>query len=443
MPDLTPTGAVDTTVERQLRRVRRRHNLFELQRGLYFVIAAAGGGGALLVPLALATSTRLFAASAWSVATIIGATTVRVVFETRRRWMRTERTAAWVDRRSALGGRLASLVEMRARGARTADAFFLPLLVQENLRRLPVWRANRLVPRPVPLGALATALAAAGALLLALALAPGLRPDAPEITYSDRPIDGLEADASSGNLPARVIVAPARSQRALDGSDQPATADAAEESALARIASELQERIRREIWGKAWERVREAMARARRAPGDRSATADGAPSGDDFDQNEEREEWEQAALPPELGERRRTRGGGASYDFVRRDEEQGKESPRTTPPGEDEGESSSTGESTSGAGNDTDPHLFGPPTDVSGAGGYTFELAIAAPMRARRGGSRRAAGEPPPAVPDARPELAGERRDESTVRKMVVPPAYEAIVREVFAHRETAGDARP
>ena len=40
--NLTPTGAVDL-VERQVRRVRRRKNLYELQRTVYLAIAAARG----------------------------------------------------------------------------------------------------------------------------------------------------------------------------------------------------------------------------------------------------------------------------------------------------------------------------------------------------------------------------------------------------------------
>jgi len=50
MPELTPTGAVDV-VERQVRRVRRRKNLYELQRTLYLAITAAAVAAALLLPL--------------------------------------------------------------------------------------------------------------------------------------------------------------------------------------------------------------------------------------------------------------------------------------------------------------------------------------------------------------------------------------------------------
>ncbi len=102
-----------------------------------------------------------------------------------------------------------------------------------------------------------------------------------------------------------------------------------------------------------------------------------------------------------------------------------------------------TGEPAPGAGNESDPNLFGPATNVDPHGGDTFELAIDAPVRAGRGGPRRPSGEAPAADRDAQPQLGRGTHGEQTIRRMPVPAAYEPIVREVFAHRDAASDAAP
>ena len=43
-------------------------------------------------------------------------------------------------------------------------------------------------------------------------------------------------------------------------------------------------------------------------------------------------------------------------------------------------------------------------------------------------------GEPPPAADDERPALAAGQRSETPLTKMPVPPAYESLVRRLFAH---------
>ncbi len=305
MSDSTTTGPVDP-LEQQIRQVRRRRNLLELQRALYLLIATVSGSAAVLVMLALGASARLFSVVAWSVGVAVLVTAAMLVLEARRRWLAAARAPAWIDARAGLRGRLTTLVETRSRAVRPADAFFLPLLTEENMHRLDGWRAARMVPRRVPRGALASALATTGLLLLALSLAPGLRPQAPEIIYSDRPVEGLEASDEGDGLPDRIVVAPRPPSRAKQNARTAGTetdGEADEQSALARLGSALQDRIRRELWGDAWERMREAMARADDAsrgdtgPGELDESDDGAP-GDDW-----------AALPPEqLALRTRPRG---------------------------------------------------------------------------------------------------------------------------------------
>src|SRR6185295_3075790 len=149
------------TIEQQLHRVRRRWNLVELQRALYLWVALGAAAATALIVLALATSARLFAALAWSTGAAVVVSGALVAGELRRRWLGAGRSAAWLDRRFALGGRLTSVLEVHRRGER-GDAFFLPLLVDQNVQRLGTWQPALAVPRLVPRGALATAITAVG-----------------------------------------------------------------------------------------------------------------------------------------------------------------------------------------------------------------------------------------------------------------------------------------
>lgn len=446
MPDVDP-------IERQIRQVRRRRNLRELQRGLYFLIAIAALSAAALVLLALTASPALFAVVTWSVGGAVTVTALLLVRELRRQWIAPERAAPWIDERTGLDGRLATLIAVRARPASGGGRSFLPLLLAENLERLARWRPERVVGRRVPRGALASAITATAALALALLLGPGLRPHVPEIVYSDEPVDASEA-TDDGGVPDRIVVAPARGRaepRRRDGGTPVAGRDASgapeDDSALARLSSDLQDRIRRELWGREWERTRDAMARAERERAAEEAAANGAgEAGDglersDGDEDSADEPWEPSGLASTRRGARRAAGRNRDTAGSRGESSAADDAARGFG---DDTETSATGagegEAARGAGNGTDPNLFGAATEPGTEGGDTFELGIAAPVRARQAGPRRATGEPPPASADAHPETARATRAEQAIRKMPVPPAYEAIVREVFAHR---GDPRP
>ena len=155
------------TIEQQLHRVRGRRNLVELQRALYLVVALVAAGAALFIVLALATSARLFAVLTWSVVAAVLASAALVVVETRRRWLGRAQSAAWIDRRFTLGGRLTSVVEIHGH-AETGRLFPFCLLP----RSLTVWdaRARRAATHPAP--ALATPQRSALALTIALPRAP-------------------------------------------------------------------------------------------------------------------------------------------------------------------------------------------------------------------------------------------------------------------------------
>jgi hypothetical protein len=449
--------AVDP-IERQMRLVRRRRNLLELQRGAFFLIATAATSAAALVLLALVASERLFAAASWSLGGAVAATAVLLGGEVRRRWMSPDGVAAWVDAHAGLRGRLATLVAVRARDPRVEHAF-LPLLVADNVARLPTWRADRLVRRPVPRAALAAALAATTALALAVLLAPRLRPPFPEIVYSDEPVDGVESDDQADSTPSRVVVAPARGDATRRheretgpavGGDTTGASGGGDDSRLAQLSSALQDRIRRDLWGREWERMRDAMARAERAMVARRSESGRSRGG--ADANEERgaeddQGWETAGLPStRAGARRPARkpGGDPAANGHAADANDADAAARGM--GDEESLTApraGSGEPAPGAGNETDPNLFGPATDVDPRGGDTFELAINAPVRAGRGGPRRPSGEAPAADRDTQPQLGRSTRGEQTIRRMPVPAAYEPIVREVFAHRDAAADTGP
>jgi hypothetical protein len=182
--------------------------------------------------------------------------------------------------------------------------------------------------------------------------------------------------------------------------------------------------------------MREAMARA----DDATEGERGAGELDDGDDGAAGDDW--AALPPEqLALRSRPRGVEGAGGFESTNEAA---TDTGVMPDDTVGEENGTtdgGARAAGAGNDTDPDLFGPPSARRSGAAAMFELALAAPVRTRRGAPRRVSGEAPPAAPDKRPELGASQREHEPVSKMAVPPAYEAIVREVFAHRATAGEA--
>ncbi len=440
-------------IERQVLQVRRRRNLRELQRALFALAAIAAASAAAVVLLALVARPRLFAVATWSAAAAVAVTGGLLLRGLRRRWLGVDAAADWIDAHAALGGRLSTLTAVRAR-AGAATPFFLPLLLEENRRTLERWRPERLIGKSTPLPALLSALVATAVLLLALVLAPRLRPPLPQILYSDRPLDGAGGTAPDG-VPDRIVVAPGRDGGRPDHHREDSGGGAAEpdddhggadDSALARLSDALRDRIRRDLWGREWQAAQDAMARAQRG-GERQArrsTGDGAADdGPDLDAGGGEEPWETAGLP---ASRRGTRRHGAPGDAQRGHAAESSDADaQARGLGDDDRDGrvgSGVGVAVPGAGNETDPHLFGAPTDARpGGDASSFELAINAPVRAQRGAPRRADGDPPPASDDAHPALTRAARQERAVRRMPVPSGYEDIVREMFAHRDAARES--
>jgi len=261
-------------------------------------------------------------------------------------------------------------------------------------------------------------------------------PAAPAVGASE----GGPLAAERGEHPAppgageRLVVAPGVPGRATDRPAPAADVARHDDSTLTQLSSALQENVRQRVWGKAWERVRDALARA--------GAGTGASAGRDEAQGEEidaegSDEWEVANAPsndrsrPRRSENRSA--GEASGD------ESDSAAAVAGATNEANGESSDAegGGAGTGAGNGTSPDdLFAGAAVDPAAGNGSFELSIAARMRADRAGSGQPKGPAPAADPDAKPALASEQRRETAAHRMAVPAAYEHVVREVFAHRE-------
>jgi hypothetical protein len=412
MPTPTSTRPIEPLLQR-VDRIRRSHNLRELQRACYMLVATGLTAASILLVAALFGSTRAFAVTLWSTTAAVAVTGALLLAEAGRRWLGRERAVAWIETRTALHGRLRSLVELDGRAESAATRFFLPVLRDENSRALPLWEPRRLVPRRVPRAALGTALASVAALLIALTLTPVLYPRVPEL--ANTAASGVEPEASFATGTPRALP-----------DDTGADAD---DSTLARLPARAQERIRHAVWGDAWERARAALARAAER-GRRARDGDGADDGGAPDGGEET--WQLAERPPtgnapaaDAGKAHPRRGTDGSADEA---PARGGTVERTS----DEGAAPS--HAGAGAGTGTTRALYGTSTLPADLASRThFELGLVTRMRLeRRGGTGDNA---PPPADDVRPRLVPSDRREELAHAMPVPRAYEPIVRQVFAHR--------
>ena len=392
MPDEAFTGAVDV-VRRRIVRVRRRHGLRELARVACSVIALGAIGAAVGLALALHVGARAFTIAAFLLGAVVTAAGVVLVLLGWRRRLRRDRAAAWIDGQAGLGGRLATLVELA--GRQPSDGFFLPLLVEQNLARVPSWPPERLVPQMAPRREIALAVAGLAGLALVVTLAPGWRPHG---------VANVVAARQAGD------VAPTPDA---DATPERATAASTDPNTLAGLPVAIQNRLRDALWGDDWaELPPAATARAERPP-DRRAP-----------RRRSDDDTRLAGLRPED---QTERGSEANAPDM--------EQPEAPEPANDA--TGSDGAPGPGAGTGTDSNLLGNASEQPGDGHTTFELALGARVRTRRERPQRSPDEAPPAEPDARPALAAGERRVAAVHRMPVPAAYESIVRAAFAHRAT------
>jgi len=414
MSEPTPADALER-MRRQVRAVRWRRNLHELQRALYHLIATLAGAATMLVVLALRAGPAAFAAATWAIATATLALALQLARALARRWLSPERAPLWIDAETRLEGRLATALELERQGALQAP--FFPLLVEDNARRIAAWRPERLLPEGMPSGAFAGALAAVGVFLLALLLAPWLRPSAPPETVRPAGTQGRLVVARSARTTGRRV-----RLLALPDRDD-------ELPALSRVPAALQERIREQLWGEDRERAHEAWERAERGgePGDASPPADRL-----ADASDQEERWAIVRRPPAGAERAPGEDGAAPAGDRPRGDAAAERGDGERP--ERDGDAGPH-QAAAGAGTGTDPNLLGD-ASAERAARERFDLPLAARVRTVRGGSAPpSSGEAPPPAPDARPDLAAAQRRDAPVLKMSVPPAYEAVVRAAFAQR--------
>jgi hypothetical protein len=103
MPEPTPADALDR-MRRQVRAVRWRRNLHELQRAVYYLLAMLAGAASVVVVLALRTEPGFFAAAAWGLAAATFVCAAWLARATRRAFLAAHRPPDRADRsRGALG----------------------------------------------------------------------------------------------------------------------------------------------------------------------------------------------------------------------------------------------------------------------------------------------------------------------------------------------------
>src|SRR5262245_39030374 len=180
--------SIDSQILDQLRRVRWRRRLSELQRVAYVGIAAAGFGTAGATVAALRGDAALFVAVALLAAGTVVVTSALAARAAWRRRLPRDRAAVWIDDTAGPRGALATLLTMRETGP------FVPLVAERNRNLLPAWVPQRVVPTGVPIARAVAAAAGVAAAVLAVLAAPALLPRMPEVVVVAEPLVGGDAE---------------------------------------------------------------------------------------------------------------------------------------------------------------------------------------------------------------------------------------------------------
>jgi hypothetical protein len=294
------------------------------------------------------------------------------------------------------------------------DAALRPLLAAESAAILPLWDAERLVPRRAPAGALAAAAAGAAALLAAFVLAPTLLPPpGPTVIVPEA-------------VPPRLPMRPGQRTALARGgtvaeTKSPSAPDEADDSLLGGIADALQYRLHRELWGEA-EAVRaQEMARADEAePAPEPSRADTRSRRDEGGESAGRIEAGGDANEPE-GEGTEVAANGGAPDAG---------SPDAA--GELRAGGGIADGAARGAGAATSPDLYGAPTGVVHRAAAPFTLGLTANVHVTGGGPRPPTGDTPLQMPDASPALAEDPGEAVAIPHAPVPPEYAAVVQRLF-----------
>jgi hypothetical protein len=403
-----PDDPVDG-IRRQVGRVRARRNGWIAQRAAYAFVAVLAAAATMLLLAALLVSPLAFGVTLVVIVLGVGLAAARVSAAALRAWVRVGPSAAWVDGRAGLDGRLATLLALGNRGA----PFFRALLLETTLARRAAFEPHAVVPSAIPAIALCAALAALGALGLVVRLAPALEPR-PLVVASG---PGGPAGTPTGLFFLRRMVAAVASpdDPASRATEPPANAPIASAGAesetrtgLANLPGALQASLRRRLWGDEWARAGSADT-----GGDRATQT--------------------AAAEDARARAARTAAAAEKRDAGR----------RATPGDAQDGDVTTAGAGAAGAGTGSDPTLFGPATTDEIVGEGRFALGLAARVRSLETGPRPPTGDAPDAAPDAHPAIATRQPPDAPAHRAAVPAAYAAIVRETFTHRAPSEGTRP
>jgi len=196
----SPIAQAVEQIEGQTRGVRQRSNRFTLADGAFVAAGALLLGCASLILLAFRLAPHSFAVAAWLVLAIVIGVTWRRVRRAKRSWMSSANVAEVIDERARLEDRLATLA---ATTEASRQSRLWAFLLRENLRLLPLWAAERFVPRAVPRSVWFFAIAMLIFLVACLQVPRASRgaADAPqEVAASAPPADGDSgADGEAGN----------------------------------------------------------------------------------------------------------------------------------------------------------------------------------------------------------------------------------------------------
>ncbi len=150
LPFRSNESPVDHAIEQirgQTRDVRFRANRFALLDGAFVATGIAFLGCASLILLAFRLGPKSFAVTAWVVLAACVGIVWRSVARARRSWMSAASAARAIDGRARLEERLSTLATATV-ASRTSRLW--AFLLRENLRLMPVWEAQRFVPRKTP-----------------------------------------------------------------------------------------------------------------------------------------------------------------------------------------------------------------------------------------------------------------------------------------------------
>ncbi len=402
-------------VRRQVRAVRRRHNLHVVQYAVAVAVAVTATAGTLVVLGALRGGRTAFALVALAGGAIVCGATGLLLWHAARRWLRAADAPARIDAARGLRGRVASVTELTGR----TESGLYALLLRQNRDALPRWRPEDVVPEVVPAVPFACAVGAIAVLLAVLVFAPALRAPPPRVVVGDRAGDYRVARERDRDDAERLLVAPGTDHTATDGGAGGAAADDAE-SGFADATASLQDWLQHALG------VEEPWEGGDQAP----------PAGP----GEATREPQRAAR---RGSQRAAGAADASGEGAAGERPAG-ESAGEGRPGDAENDPGGGGSGEgAGAGSETDPALYGAPRDGAAAGPDRFELAIAARVRTRRGTPMNPWTTAPGRDADRRPALAGVQRTEQPGHRMAVPAPFAPLVRRLYAHAPAVPPAAP